>query len=234
MIDKSKYKHIFFDLDHTLWDFEKNSYATLEQLYDSYSLRDMLGAEMKVFYDTYSHYNNFYWNLFEKKEITRETLRYIRFKKTLEKLGAGDEHLPTKLAEHYLQLLPEQGHLMRSCIEVLEYLYPKYHLHIITNGFDKVQRRKLQVSGLQKYFTEIITSEMAQAQKPDTEIFNYTFRLTGADNRNSIFIGDSYEADISGAINANMDYIFFNPALIKPGIEIMCEIKELDELKQLL
>lgn len=229
------YRHIFFDLDHTLWDFEKNSQAAIRVLFDKHQLQALTGCDGDGFFREYSRINSFYWNLFHKGEIDRDTLKHIRFRKTLEHFRCViREGFCDTLAHDYITLLPSQNHLIPGAIEVLEYLKGKYTLHLITNGFEKVQMEKISRSGLSPYFVHIVTSEGSGFAKPQKEIFHYALSLSGALLRESIFIGDSPEADIKGAINAGMDYIHFNPLGLSNEIISQWSIKSLKELQTLL
>lgn len=228
------YKHIFFDLDHTLWDFETNSISTLHDIYNQYHLQLPGVSSFEVFEKQYHIHNDFYWNEFHFSRITRDELRRIRFIKTLEDFKIYNEELAVHLADVYLNILPTKTALMEEALEVLTYLKQKYELHIITNGFDEIQHKKLHHSSLDKYFHHIITSEQSGSKKPHKEIFKYAFHVTGATVLNSIFIGDSIEADIKGAKNAGMDYVFFNPKKTKHTEAVMFEIADLRELKKML
>jgi putative hydrolase of the HAD superfamily len=228
------YEHIFFDLDHTLWDFEKNSFLTIEELYENFKLHQHTTLDVSSFYEVYTKHNNHYWDLFRRNQINRQTLRYIRFHKTIEELGIDNDAWPHQMSEFYLSRLPLKEHLIKDAREVLEYLSAKYKLNIITNGFDEVQHKKLEVSGIKPFFSHIITSEVAGYQKPHTLIFKYALEISGAGLLNSIVIGDSIEADIIGAQNAGLDHIFFNPLQTETHHPVMYQIAELRELYDLL
>jgi len=230
----SHYRHVFFDLDHTLWDFEKNSAETLLDLYHLFHLKQQGMDNPHDFISRYHHHNAIFWSLFHRNLISRETLRLVRFEKTLEEFNIRDPDLPAKLSEKYIELLPYKTNLFDDTLEILDYLFPQYTLHLITNGFHEVQQKKLDHSGLRKYFREIITSEVAGAQKPAREIFRFALSRSGATLRNSIFIGDSLEADVEGARNAGMDYVFYNPAGTPHGQQMMHEIRALRELRNIL
>jgi putative hydrolase of the HAD superfamily len=228
------YKHIFFDLDHTLWDFESNSKSTLLDIFNQYKSKLLSIPSYEVFEKQYHIHNDFYWEEFNKSRITRDELRRIRFLKTLEDFKIYDEELAVHLAEVYLNILPTKIALMAEAQDVLTYLKKKYDLHIITNGFDEIQQKKLSNSSLDKYFHHIITSEGSGSKKPHKKIFKYAFHLTGATVLDSIFIGDSIEADINGAKNAGMDYIYYNPKKATHKESVMNEISDLSELKTML
>jgi putative hydrolase of the HAD superfamily len=227
------YRHLFFDLDETLWDFKRNSYETLHELLGDHSLTP-LGVERAFFIERYHYHNDYYWDLFRKGKISRDELRSGRWKKTLSEFNISDDSLAQKLSEQYLHRLPWKKNLFADTLRVLDYLKARYTLHIITNGFEEVQYRKIETSGLAKYFTHVITSERAGSQKPQREIFLFAFDLTGATVRNSLFIGDSIEADIHGAKAIGMDHILFNPEKKLHAENIGKEISSLSELLTLL
>lgn len=227
------YQHIFFDLDETLWDFKTNSQETLSDVFKLHGLDDK-GVMEDEFFTHYHHYNNFYWDLFRKGAITREELRIVRFSKTLREFKVVDEVLVKNISESYLHILPTKTRLHDGAVEVLNYLHSKYALHIITNGFEEVQFRKLHHSGITDYFRYVITSEMAGSQKPNREIFKYAFDKTNASAITSIFIGDSIEADIHGAKSVGMDHVLFNPEKLSHSEMVMHEVAALSELKGLL
>lgn len=228
------YEHIFFDLDHTLWDFEKNAFLTIEELYENFKLNEHTELDVNSFYDIYSRHNHHYWDLFRRNQINRDTLRYIRFQKTIQEIGINNESWPFEMSDFYLSRLPLKEHLFKDAREVLNYLHAKYKLHIITNGFDEVQHKKLEVSGIRPFFKHVITSEIAGFQKPHSNIFRYALESAGAGVLNSIVIGDSIEADIIGAQNAGLDHIFFNPLNQDNAHPVMYQIRELKELYDLL
>ena len=229
-----KYHHVFFDLDHTLWDFERNSEETLYQVFDLLKMKKAGISSASLFIERYHIHNDEMWALYQQGLIDRDVLRYQRWAKTLIEFGVVNDDLVAQLGDVYLQMLPEKMHLFDDTIEVLDYLKPKYKLHIITNGFEEVQFKKINNSGINHYFDYIITSETAGYQKPDIQIFKHAFQKTNASAADSIFIGDSLEADIEGAKRAGMDHVFYNPKEKKHSAILMYEISELKELKKIL
>ena len=234
MPDQKKYKHVFFDLDETLWDFKRNSVETIRDLMSLYQLENVHSIDGNLFIDRYHLHNEYYWDLYRKGQISRQDLRWTRWQKTLEEFSVKDEGLTKTLSEKYLELLSFKKNLLADAMETLTYLKSKYSLHIITNGFEEVQLRKIEVSGIGHYFIHIITSERAGYQKPNKEIFLFAFDLTGATVHDSIFIGDSIEADINGAKAVGMDYIYFNPARVAHQETVSEEIDELRKLTEIL
>lgn len=230
------YKHLFFDLDHTLWDFEKNSAECLADIYEIFDFKGLNISNLEAFQQEFSVVNKHHWSLLEKNLITHEDLRRRRFQETLENLGVKDlkKSFGLEINEYFLELLPKKAHLIEGAINVLEYLLPKYELHIISNGWQDIQVNKMKSSEIHHYFGEIITNELAGTRKPDRRIFDYAIDVTKADLAESLMIGDNYEADILGAINANMDTVFYNPDNIPAGQKPTFDIKKLVELKEIL
>ncbi len=208
---KEKIEHVFFDLDRTLWDFEKSAKQTFEEIFKINELFKKGIPSVNKFHEVYTIHNNILWDQYRKGEIKKEILRGLRFTLTLKEFNIFDEDLGEKLGDDYVSISPKKVNLFPYSIEILEYLHPKYKLHIITNGFSEVQDMKLQASGMEKYFIEVITSEAAGYKKPDPRVFNYAFTKAGALPQNSIMIGDDYEVDIIGARDVNMQQIFFDP-----------------------
>ncbi len=230
----NKYKHIFFDLDHTLWDFDTNAKETLTELYEIYNLKELIASPFEDFYKTYLHHNAILWDRYHKGFITSEDLKWKRMWRTLIEFKVGDELLAKEMGAKFLEILPTKNLLFDYAIEVLEYLLNKgYVLHLITNGFEKTQWSKLNNSNIAKYFTHVITSEMSGSVKPAKEIFEYALKKTGANLHESIMIGDNLDADIQGAVNAGMDSIFVNHinavATILPTYTIY-HLKELESI----
>jgi putative hydrolase of the HAD superfamily len=228
-----KYRNIFFDLDETLWDFRRNSIETLADIFSLYRLEEK-GVKDAVFFERYHFHNTIYWDQFRKGTIGREELRNIRWVTTLKEFNVSDESLVHQISHSYLDILPTKTNLYESSLEILNYLHPKYPLHIITNGFEEVQFKKLHHSGISSYFKYVITSEMAGSQKPSREIFKYAFDKTNATASESIFIGDSIEADIAGAKSVGMDHVLFNPERMDHHETVTHEIQSLAELKAIL
>jgi putative hydrolase of the HAD superfamily len=208
-----QYKQIFFDLDHTLWDFETNSHETLHDLYKEMKLDEKATNDFEHFHQTYHHHNAIYWDRFRKGYINREELRWKRMWRTLVDYKITDEQLSKAMSERYLEILPTKTHLFPDCIEVLTYLRDKsYPMHLITNGFETTQQLKIKNSKIDVFFKEMITSEQAGIMKPHVAIFEYALSKTNAAADSSIMIGDTLEVDILGANNAGIDSAYFNPA----------------------
>lgn len=229
---KDRITTIFFDLDHTLWDFDRNSGITLEELHADYGIvKTVESAEL--FVKIYKQFNSHYWNLYRKDEVDKATLRTIRFEKTLEHFGIYDKALVDELAVEYLERCPDKPHVFPNCRETLDYLKPKYDLHIITNGFEEVQHRKMTNSGLTDFFEHVVNSEMAGKRKPHPSIFEFALNLAGAKPETSLMIGDNLEVDVEGATNLGWEAILFDP--VKHNQDYSGHrIEDLAELQQIL
>lgn len=219
-------KHIFFDLDHTLWDFDKNSEKAFEIVLQNYLSK----FDISTFMDFYNPINQACWSLYQKDLITHQELRYKRLKDTFDKLfiSVNDDEID-RISEEYIEHLPNSNYLFEGCVETLEYLHQKYKLHIITNGFAKVQFKKLSNSGINHFFDTITNSEMAGAKKPNPIIFEHALKTAKAEIKESVMIGDDLDADVKGALNFGMDVIFFNSSEKK----IAQGIKQITNLVQL-
>ncbi|WP_275315186.1 YjjG family noncanonical pyrimidine nucleotidase [Tenacibaculum bernardetii] len=222
-------KHIFFDLDHTLWDFDKNSKLTFKQIIEEQ------GVKLKVdeFLNIYLPINLKYWKLYRDEKVSKSTLRYGRLKETFDALNYKiSDDLISIISEDYIKYLPNYNHLFEGTVEVLEYLKTKYELHIITNGFEEVQNLKMQKAGIDTYFKEVITSESVGVKKPNPKVFEFALMKAETIAKEAIMIGDSYEADILGALNCGMLAIHFtNETTPKKGV---VNIQSLLQLKQYL
>ncbi len=230
-----KYQHIFFDLDHTLWDFEANSRQTLEDLYHTLQLADKGVDDFDLFHKKYLVHNEVLWDRYRNGFIKVDELRWKRMWRTLLDFKIGDEKLARDMGDRFLTLLPSRTLLFPYTHEILTYLNDKgYKLHLITNGFEITQHHKIRNSGIDKYFVEVITSEGSNSLKPHKEIFEYAFQKTNALPAHSIMVGDSYEADIQGAINAGIDHIYVNHINASIPIQPTYTVYSLKELENIL
>ena len=206
-----KYKHLFFDLDHTIWDFEANSRTTLVELYEEMKLKERGVDDFDLFHKNYLAHNERLWERYRKGFVKQEELRVKRMWLSLLDFKIADELLAKKMGDRFLEMLPTRTILFPYTIEILDYLTDKsYELHLITNGFEHTQHSKLKHSGLSSYFKQVITSEGSNSLKPKKEIFDFAFQKTGATPDESIMIGDTMEVDILGAMNAGIDQIHVN------------------------
>lgn len=230
----NKYKHIFFDLDNTIWDFDKNSYETLSNLYVTYDLESLGVPSFDFFHEKYKERNAMMWEEYRLGKIDKPTLRDKRFQFTFWDMGLDPELVPIGLAADYLKQGPSKNHLFPHAHEVLSYLKEKYVLHIITNGFEEAQHIKLESADLYKYFEEIVISEQTGFRKPDVRIFEYSQQKAKAKPEECLMIGDGLEVDCLGAQAAGWHAIYFNPLRIPHQEKPEMEIASLDELMGLL
>ena len=228
------YKDLFFDLDHTIWDFELNSKETLWELHQKYQLEAKGIDNFDVFYSSYSVHNHRLWDRYTKGFIKQEELRWKRIYLSLLEYKIADEALSKEMSVDYLDMLPNKKNLFPYTIEILEYLKSKdYTMHLITNGFESVQFKKIKNSNIADYFTKVITSEASNSLKPNKEIFEYALKASNAKLETSIMIGDNESADIQGAINTGMDSIFVNHLQIQPTVPATHTITHLKELEDI-
>jgi putative hydrolase of the HAD superfamily len=229
-----RYDTIFFDLDHTLWDFKTNSYEALTELSGKYRLAERGIVSMDEFIEEYTGINERLWDDYRKGLIDKEGLRYERFYQAFRKYNIDDRELSISIGNDYTSIAPYKTNLFPKAIEILEYLYAKYPLYIITNGFEEVQHLKMKNSKLDQYFSGVITSERSGYKKPDAKMFEFSLRVANAKKEKSLMIGDSLEADVLGARDYGMEQVYFNPEARKHSEKITHEIKALEELKYFL
>ncbi len=203
-----KYKHLFFDLDRTLWDFEKNSVFTLQEMFEEAKIEQRAHISFSDFHEYYVGYNLSLWDLYKDGKIKKEHLSVQRFRGTLEHFNISDETLSLKMAQDYIRISPTKTALFPDTITVLKVLSKRYSMHIITNGFNEVQFIKLKNSGLSPFFQEVITSEMVGVQKPHKEVFSYALDKAAALSDESLMIGDDQVSDIQGAQKVGVDQVF--------------------------
>ncbi len=220
-------KDVYFDLDHTLWDFDKNSALT----FDVILKEENIGLDVQEFLDTYIPINMDYWARYRNNSISKEDLRIGRLRDSFDvlKVQVSDKVI-NSLSNKYIDVLPGFNHLLQDTKEILSYLKPKYKLHIITNGFEEIQHNKMQNSQIAEYFDTITTSEEAGVKKPHLAIFEKALRKSNAEPENSIMIGDSYEADIEGAQNAGLHVVYFDYYKKFLNVEVP-QIQKLNELR---
>ena len=206
-----KYTHIFFDLDNTLWDFEKNSRNAMHVTFHQFKLD--AACDFNLFFETYTKHNHALWESYRKNEVAKKELTRLRFQNTFTELEmSGVEAI--EMNNRYLHEMPKQKMLNDGTIDILNYLKKKrYHLNIITNGFKEVQRQKIETSGLKPFFDKIFISEEIKSPKPERGIFEYSIKSANAKKINSIMIGDDWEVDVLGAVNYGIDAIHYQKSL---------------------
>ncbi|MDG1172152.1 MAG: YjjG family noncanonical pyrimidine nucleotidase [Polaribacter sp.] len=200
-------QHVFFDLDHTLWDFEKNSDLTFQKIF---KMND-LSVDLHSFLEVYRPLNFKFWKLYREEKVTKSELRYGRLKNTFDALNFPiSDTLIYLIADQYIEHLADFNHLFDGAIEILDYLNQKYTLHIITNGFEEIQTKKMINSKIYHYFEKVITSESVGVKKPNPKVFKHALEIANANIDQAIMIGDSIEADINGALGVGMKAIHCN------------------------
>ena len=228
------YKHLFFDLDHTLWDFDANARETLLELYDTYRLTELGIDSPEKFIEVYTDHNHRLWRDYHNGLISKEQLRSSRFRLTFEHFELPEHLIPHQFEDDYVSICPTKTNLFEGTHEVLSALKTNYKLHIITNGFLESQEMKMSRTNLKQYFDQVFISEVIGLYKPDIALFNHALEAVGAESHQVLMIGDSLEADILGAKNAGIDQVYFNPLSDPHNYEITYEINKLHELLALL
>jgi putative hydrolase of the HAD superfamily len=230
-----KYKHLFFDLDHTLWDFEANSKETIQELFFVNRLHETITPDFHDFYEKYSWHNKRLWTRYHNGFIKQDELKWKRMWHALLEFKVGDEKLSKQLSDEYLEMLPAKKALFPYTMEILQYLVNKqYKLHLITNGFEKVQWKKINNAGISHFFIEVITSETALSLKPKKEMFDFAISRAGCCYAESLMLGDNLDADIAGAMKAGMDTVFVNHIREVTDLKPTHIIHHLQELETIL
>jgi putative hydrolase of the HAD superfamily len=204
------YSCVFIDLDDTLWDFHANAKSSLQEIYEEKNLNQYFDS-FDQYFSIYAKRNVELWEQYGKGTISKQELSLERFLHPLIQVGVNNSILAKQIGDEYLELLPTRTALIPFAKELLEYLYPKYPLTIVSNGFIEVQYKKLHSCQIEHYFTHVVLSEAAKALKPDKRIFDFAMHLNNTSAPECIMIGDSYEADIIGGKNATIDQIYFDP-----------------------
>lgn len=228
-----QYKHIFFDLDNTLWDFRSNMKETFAEIFQELKLFS-LAEKLNEFASLFEMNNEHYWVLYRKGMVSKEELRLKRFADTLAHYGMYDKAIIHTLSDLYLGRVTRKKNLFHGVKETLSYLQEKYSLYIISNGFAELQANKIESSEIGHFFTRVFVAEMSGFQKPDRRFFYYALSSVNARKTESIMIGDDLEADIRGAKEAGIDQVFFNPYNKICSMEVTYEIKSIPELRDIL
>jgi putative hydrolase of the HAD superfamily len=202
-------KHLIFDLDDTIWDYQQNSKDTLTELYSTFKLIDE-GVSNEEFLKVFRDVNNGLWNDFDRGVITRDVIRKNRFPSVLEKLSVNLNGVAVQMQDDFMEICSSKKGLVNGALQVLEKFKDKYQYHILSNGFDEVQFKKLEASGVYHFFTNVITSGQVGFRKPQPEIFEYVLDKISATNRECLMIGDNPISDIEGAYNFGIDQIYYN------------------------
>jgi putative hydrolase of the HAD superfamily len=227
------YKHIFFDLDRTLWDFDKNSTEALRDLIKVFHLEDKV-KDVNEFVKCFHYYNDKLWDDFREGKLKKQLLRLERFRLLLNRYEISEKKTVEKISQFYLNTAPAKAALVNNCKEILDYLKPKYKLYVISNGFYDVQLTKIINSGISNYFSKLFTSDRIGYAKPDKRIYEYAIRSVHAHKEESLMIGDDVKNDIEGARNADIDQVYFNPDKLVISLKPTYEINNLLNLRSIL
>ncbi len=220
-------EHVFFDLDHTLWDFDKNSELAFREIFE----KQKITINIEEFLEVYKPINFKYWELYRNNSVSKEDLRFGRLKESFDSLKFQTQDTTINLiADDYIEYLPKNNHLLDGSLELLNNLKDRYRLHIITNGFEEVQERKMKGSGIHEFFETITTSEEAGVKKPHPQIFQIAVNKSGAEVSKSVMIGDNLEADIIGAHNFGLQVIH----LYSHDQSIQSQYPQVQKLNELL
>jgi putative hydrolase of the HAD superfamily len=230
----TKYQHLFIDLDKTIWDFESNTNITFREIFEKYDLPAHGIKDVNRFFEVYNRNNELLWALYRENKIKKEVLNIRRFELSLQEFGVNNLIMATHIAEDFITLSPQKTILFPNSYEALGYLKDHYSLHIITNGFEEVQHKKLDNCDLRKFFTTITTSEEAGVKKPESGIFEYALRKAGARSSGSLMIGDDLQVDMEGARNIGINTLYFNPGHNEHTADLDHEIHNWKEIIQIL
>ncbi len=232
----SHIRYLFFDLDHTLWDFETNSNETLLELFEEHQLDQHGLFDYARFIDVYKGVNHGLWDQYNRGEVSKERLRERRFKETFEKLGLPEAYHPPQFSDQYITRCTEKPAVFADAHLVLQELKKKFGMSIITNGFPESQSRKMAASRLDGYFEHIIISEEVGYAKPHPGIFQSALDRSRMLADHVLMIGDNLHADIEGAQNAGLEALWFNPDKKETpgGVKGIHSLKQMLELPGLL
>ncbi len=226
------YKHLFFDLDNTLWDFNANVKASFYAIFTQLGLHQRIN-DFDSFLSAYEKNNELLWTAYRNGKIKKDAMRIERLALTFSEFGIEDPDLCNRVQELYLKETPVQKNLFPGVQDTLSYLGSKYKLYILTNGFSEIQIQKISHSGLEAYFTKLFMAEMVGYQKPDKRFFEYAIKSVHARKADCVIIGDDAETDIRGGWNAGIDQVFFNPRKRPCKITPTWEITDITELKNI-
>jgi putative hydrolase of the HAD superfamily len=229
-----KYKHLFFDLDHTLWDYASNSAEALTEMFTTLNLSEIFKTPDDLV-KTFTRYNDWVWSEYKNDRMTKTALRTSRFELTLEDFGVNDPAFAAHMNDIFLSIMPGKTNLISGAWELMEYLESKnYRMYIVTNGFTKIQVQKLSTSKLERFFTKMFSSEQIGHNKPKPQIFEWALKSANARKAESLMIGDELFADIGGARKFGIDQIYYNPLALPHTEAVTYEVRSLLEIKNIL
>lgn len=230
---KKKYEHLFFDIDRTLWDFERNSEEAIEELFIGHQMAEKLQADFNAFLKVYKQKNEELWGLYRQGKVQKNELRQERFNRAFETFGFSNPKLALQFNDDYVHTSSSKTNLLPHAKEILAYLDGKYRLHVITNGFVEAQNAKLDNCDLRKHFQEIIISDGLGFKKPDKRIFHHAMKRAEAKSANSLMVGDDYGPDVLGAKAVGMDQVYLTENVEEVN-EATYTIQTLADLKEII
>ncbi len=229
-----KYKTLFVDLDDTIWDTTSNGRESLEEVYQDYKF-DRFFPTFNDYYSVYLPNNLDLWRQYGNGLISKDELIVERLLFPLRPFGITDEKFAIDLNEDFLQRTAMKTKLLPYAKEILTYLRPQYKMYILSNGFEEVQYKKINYSGLDSFFDGVILSDEIGINKPNPEIFFYALEKAQANKNETLMIGDSFESDIVGAKNCSIDQVWYNLKMEKAqSFKPTYQITSLLELKEIL
>ena len=247
-----QYKAVFIDWDDTIGDFIGAAKLALQEMYDKYHLCDYF-ASLEEFVSLYKPHNLELWDKYGKDLVTKACLRVDRFlwpllhasKTVVQDSSAVVQNSSTlsdltrlaeQLSEDFLRMTTVHFSLLPGAEELVRYLAAKYPLTVVTNGFVEVQYEKFDKSGLRDCFAHIVLSEEVGCQKPNPRIFEEALRMNGLRAEDVVMIGDSWNSDIQGAINAGIDQIWFRKSKepLPEGQSATYLVESLSEVMEIL
>lgn len=228
------YQHLFFDLDHTLWDYDRNVTESLSELYEFYNLQELGIPTFEKFFEAFHHVNFQLWDWYNVGKIDKHNLRKERFPRIFTQAGGNASAIPSEFEEDFMYRTSSKPHVFPYSKEILTYLKERYRIHVITNGFNESQAKKMKSSGLDIFFELIVTSETTGHKKPDPRIFQYAMDQLSTSPKLCLMIGDNPVSDILGAQRAEIDQVFFNPEGKEIDLNPTFTISHLRELEDLL
>ena len=250
--DMKQYKAVFIDWDDTIGDFIGAAKLALQDMYEKYNLSDYF-ASLEEFVSLYKPHNLELWDKYGKDLVTKEYLSFDRFFFPLmhgSKLASTAQRstasktsdlqlitaLSEQLSEDFLNMTTARFSLLEGAEELVRYLAKKYPLTVVTNGFVEVQYEKFDKSGLRDCFAHIVLSEEVGCQKPNPRIFEEALRMNGLQAEEVVMIGDSWNSDIQGAINAGIDQIWIRKSKdpLPEGQSATYLVQSLSEVMEIL
>ena len=246
--DMKQYKAVFIDWDDTIGDFIGAAKMALQEIYEKYHLCDYF-ASCEEFVSLYKPHNLELWDKYGKDLVTKEYLSFDRFFFPLMHGSKGGERrlgdkairqevaaLAEQLSEDFLNMTTARFSLLEGAEELVRYLAKKYPLTVVTNGFVEVQYEKFDKSGLRDCFAHIVLSEEVGCQKPNPRIFEEALRMNGLQAEDVVMIGDSWNSDIQGAINAGIDQIWIRKSKdpLSEGQSATYLVQSLSEVMEIL